>query len=255
MLLKGTADPVLSFRGLSHAYRRRRALEGIELELPKGVTALLGPNGAGKSTLLKIGAGELRPSVGSVTTTSGGQTYHSERRPYRRRLGWLPQNFSVPLNFTALEFLRYVAWLRGVPSGQLRTAAEAALGRVGLTDMADERLGAFSGGMIRRIGIAQATVHSPAVVLLDEPTVGLDPGQRAEFRRIITELGTSTVVLLSTHLTDDVAVACDSVVVLSNGRVEFIGSTEEFRQRAGGAVAGETEFESAYRQVIASGQR
>jgi ABC-2 type transport system ATP-binding protein len=244
------SDCSLSYRGVSHSYRRQVALCEVDFEVRQGVTGLLGPNGAGKSTLLKIGAAEMRPSKGVVMVMHQGTEYVSTQRLYRRALGWLPQTFSVPHNFTAAEFLQYVGWLRGLSSRQLKSSAAWALALVGLEAAADDKLGTFSGGMVRRVGIAQAIVHRPSVILLDEPTVGLDPKQRSEFRRIVSELGESAAVVLSTHLTEDVGVACDRVAVLLEGRIEFLGTVEDFRRHGEHPVPGETEFDCAYRDVV-----
>jgi ABC-type multidrug transport system ATPase subunit len=243
--------PRLAYERVSHRYRKGLVLDGIDLDLDVGVTALLGPNGAGKSTLLGIGAGELVPSGGHVRLLGSGSDARSTDRAYRRAIGWLPQTFSVPPQFTADEFLRYVGWLRGLPSRRLAAASRRAIELVDLEGSRNEKLRSFSGGMVRRIGIAQAIVHEPDVVLLDEPTVGLDPHQRSEFRRIIVELGQRSAVVLSTHLTDDVAMTCDRVAVLSAGRLAFVGSTIVFSDLGARPAPGETAFDAAYRVVMA----
>lgn len=149
-----------------------------------------------------------------------------EHRALRRRIGYLPQEFGYYKRFTVREFVEYMAWLKEVPKADIPAAVQRAVERVGLADRADARLKTLSGGMVRRVGIAQALVNDPAVLLLDEPTVGLDPAQRLRFRELLQELGTDTCVVVSTHLVEDVGAACTHVVLLAEGRLVFQGTPE-----------------------------
>ncbi|MER5373679.1 ATP-binding cassette domain-containing protein [Streptomyces sp. NPDC002553] len=207
-------------------YGSLTALDEVSLGFPTGVTGLLGPNGAGKSTLLSLLSTANRPDEGTVTllgalAATGGR---KAVRRIRERIGVLPQSFGYYPRFTALEFVEYAAWLRKVPSRERRDRAREALRQVGMDKHADRRMGDLSGGMLRRVGIAQAVVNRPALVLLDEPTVGLDPAQRVGFRELIKGLGEHCAVVMSTHLAEDVAHTCDRISVLFEGRVRFDGT-------------------------------
>ena len=198
------------------------ALRRISLEADRGVVGLLGPNGAGKSTLLRIVAALARPTEGRVLWR--GAPLHAEPDRLRRVLGYLPQEFGVYPKLTAREFLRYLAAARGLAADR---RIERLLSLVGLRESADRRLETFSGGMRQRVGIAQALVNDPELLLVDEPTVGLDPEERARFRGLLSELGGDRLVLLSTHIVPDVEAAAGRVVVLDGGRAVADGTPEE----------------------------
>jgi ABC-2 type transport system ATP-binding protein len=223
--------------GLRKTYGRVEALAGVDLELRPGVTGLLGPNGAGKSTLLRILATLLAPTSGSVWVDRWDALSLRERVEVRRRLGYLPQDLGLYPRFTVFEFVDYLAILKELkePADRHRRV-RAALDAVGLGDLAGRRNKTLSGGMRRRVGIAQAIVADPALLLLDEPTTGLDPEQRTRFRELIADLGEQRTVLLSTHLVEDIAAICRSVVVLWQGRVRFAGTPAELRDLADGFV-------------------
>jgi ABC-2 type transport system ATP-binding protein len=204
---------------------RRMAVDGLDLSLGTGVHGLLGPNGAGKTTLIRSLATVLRPAGGTLEllgTSLGGAT---DLRELRRRIGYLPQDFGYYKRFTVREFVEYMAWLKEVPRRDIPAAVQRAVERVGLADRADDRMRTLSGGMVRRAGIAQAIVNDPRILLLDEPTVGLDPAQRLRFRELLQELGTDTCVLVSTHLVEDVAAACTAVVLLAAGGPQDVGDS------------------------------
>lgn len=247
----------LSFDTVSFAYRGHDVLSDVSFKCHRGVTALLGPNGAGKTTLMRLAASARRPRAGAVVVSDGTQTLRPGRgrrlRAYRRRFGWLPQGFTAPGGLTAAEVVAYAAWLKGVPSRQAVSATPTALAAVGLADRADEKVRRLSGGMVQRLGIAQAIAHRPPVLLLDEPTVGLDPDQRASFRAIVRAAAETATVLVSTHLTEDVDLMCDRVVVIDDGTVRFSGSVEAFAARAGEGdpPAGVSRSEHAYRAIVA----
>jgi len=224
-------------RGLGHRHGRVRALAGVDLELSEGVTGLLGPNGAGKSTLLRVLATLLVPSEGTVRVGDLNPTAAGDRLAVRRMLGYLPQEPGLYPSFTAFEFVDYVAALKELrdPADRHRRVA-AALEAVDLADCAGSRIRSLSGGVRRRIGLAQAIVADPALLLLDEPTAGLDPQQRGQFADLVRRIGRDTTVVLSTHLAEDVAAACNHVVVLLDGRVRFTGTPAALRDLAAGQV-------------------
>ncbi|GHE93684.1 ABC transporter ATP-binding protein [Streptomyces griseoluteus] len=210
--------------GLCVRHRRTVALDSVDLELGAGVHGLLGPNGAGKTSLIRVLATVGRPSAGRVELLGRNSDSPRERSGIRGRLGYLPQEFGFYPAFTVREFVAYVAWLKEVPADRVPAAVERALRRVGLADRADAKMRTLSGGMIRRVGIAQAVVNDPSLLLLDEPTAGLDPEQRVEFRELLRELGTSATVVVSTHLVEDVAAACTEVTLLDEGRIAYRGT-------------------------------
>lgn len=168
----------------------------------------------------------------------------------RRRLGYLPQHFRYVPSFTARDFVLYVAWLKKVPNALAAARTEEVLERVGLSEQAATVMRRLSGGMVRRVGIAQALVNDPQVLLLDEPTAGLDPQQRIAFRKLVRELGWDRVVLLSTHLVEDVGAACDEVHVLSEGSLRFSGSPHGLQELAGTASEGDSELERGYSTAL-----
>ncbi|WP_435974060.1 ABC transporter ATP-binding protein [Streptomyces sp. Qhu_M48] len=222
--------------GLTVRHRRTVALDRLDLSLGPGVHGLLGPNGAGKTSLIRVLATVAAPSSGRVELLGGDATSHRDRTGIRRRLGYLPQEFGYYPGFTVREFVAYVAWLKELPADRVPAAVERAVRRVGLGDRIDARMKTLSGGMVRRAGIAQAIVNGPELLLLDEPTAGLDPEQRVEFRSLLRELGTEATVVVSTHLVEDVAAACTEVALIEAGRLAFQGTTAELTA-LGGASA------------------
>ncbi|MFD8592276.1 ATP-binding cassette domain-containing protein [Streptomyces sp. NPDC059637] len=239
---------------MRQAYRARVVLDGLDLALEPGVTGLLGPNGAGKTTLMRTLATVQPPAGGTVAFDGEAVAGERAARQVRRRIGYLPQKFGWDPGMRVRDFVEYAAWLREVPDGDRPEAVEKALRQVDLADRRNERMSRLSGGMRRRAGIAWAIVGAPGLVLLDEPTVGLDPRQRLQFRRILFEL-TDTTVLLSTHLIDDVAAACDRVVVLHSGRVLFDGGVEEMAARGHDGLPGSTPLERAYMELLPEEER
>jgi ABC-type multidrug transport system ATPase subunit len=237
----------ISATGLRVRAGRRMAVDGVDLALTTGVHGLLGPNGAGKTTLIRALATVLRPAGGELSVLGGAST-----REIRRRLGYLPQEFGFYRRFTVREFVEYMAWLKEMPKADVPGAVQRAIERAGLADRADDRLKTLSGGMVRRAGIAQAIVNDPAVLLLDEPTAGLDPTQRMQFRELLRSL-TDACVVVSTHLVEDVAAACTDVVLLDAGRVVFQGAASELAAAGGDTDAGDSPMERGYSAIIARG--
>ncbi|MFC4080411.1 ABC transporter ATP-binding protein, partial [Amycolatopsis samaneae] len=217
----GYAEAVTA-TGLKVRAGRRMAVDGLDLALGTGVHGLLGPNGAGKTTLIRALATVLRPAEGSLDLL--GLPATGNPREVRRKLGYLPQDFGFYPRFTVREFVTYLAWLKEMSKVDIPAAVQRAIEKVGLADRADDRMKTLSGGMLRRAGIAQAIVNSPELVLLDEPTVGLDPAQRVEFRGLLRELGEHSCVVVSTHLVEDVAAACTDVVLIASGRLVWQGT-------------------------------
>jgi ABC-2 type transport system ATP-binding protein len=203
---------------------RRRAVDGLDLDLGRGVHGLLGPNGAGKTTLMRTLATVLAPASGAVELLGRDVGDATARRELRRRLGYLPQSFGYYPRFTVREFVAYFAWLKEVPAQRADLAVDRAIQRVGLADRAGSRMKALSGGMLRRAGLAQALVNDPELLLLDEPTAGLDPEQRLDLRALLREVGVDATVLVSTHLVEDVASACTRVAVMDGGRLVASGT-------------------------------
>ncbi|MGW6139657.1 ABC transporter ATP-binding protein [Streptomyces sp. NPDC055144] len=212
--------------GLTVRHRKTPApaLDGVDLDFGPGVHGLLGPNGAGKTSLIRVLATVAEPTGGRVEMLGGDLHKPRERSAARRQLGYLPQHFGYYPGFTVREFVAYVAWLKEMPAALTPDAVEQAVERVGLTDRIDAKIKNLSGGMVRRVGIAQAIVNDPLVLLLDEPTAGLDPEQRVEFRSLLRELGLGATVIVSTHLVEDVAAACTQVTLIETGRIAYRGT-------------------------------
>ncbi|MGK5444853.1 ABC transporter ATP-binding protein [Micromonospora sp. URMC 105] len=234
---------------LSQGYGRHTVFRGLDIDVRPGVTGLLGPNGAGKTTLLRTLATVQPPRDGRLTIDGREVRSEAEARTARRQIGFLPQRFGFEPGMRVRDFVRYGAWLRGLPPDGWAPAATTALGHVGLTDEAAKKMGRLSGGMRQRAAIAWAIVGQPRVVLLDEPTVGLDPQQRLRFRDIIAGL-TDTTVLLSTHLIDDVDAICDRVVVMHAGEIRFAGPTDELKALDDSSMPGHTPLERAYMSLL-----
>ena len=245
----GTTVPNVQARGLEQRFGRTRVLHGLDLEIGRGVFGLLGPNGAGKTTLLRTLATILEPTGGRLRLLGRDPADSRERREIRRRLGYLPQTLGYYPHFTVFEFVEYFALLKEVPTREVRPAVARAIERVGLADRARSKLKALSGGMLRRVGIAQAIVNDPDVLLLDEPTAGLDPEQRVAFRALLRELGTDACVVVSTHLVEDVAAACTDVVLLDEGRLAFAGTVAGLEGAADPALAG-SALERGYTALL-----
>jgi ABC-2 type transport system ATP-binding protein len=235
---------VVRAEGLSRRYGATLALDGVDIALERGITGLLGPNGAGKTTLLSILATVNEPDAGRVSAFGLDPGHAAERVEIRRRLGYLPQELGYHRHFTVAAFLDYVAILKEI-TDRRRRAEEVAkvLAAVSLEDRARSRIRALSGGMRQRLGIAQALLGQPDLLILDEPTAGLDPEQRLRFRELLSGLPGDPVTVLSTHQADDIAAICPRVVVLLKGQVHFAGTPAELAATAAGRVwaAGERD--------------
>jgi ABC-2 type transport system ATP-binding protein len=223
----------IEITGLRRRFGSVTALDGIDLSIPSGMFGLLGTNGAGKTTLMRILAGVLPATSGRVLVGGHDVSSRAGRVAVQRRLGYLPQDLGLYPDLTATEFLDYVGLLKGLDDriGRRRQAASL-LELVGLSDVAGRRLKGFSGGMRRRVGIAQALLGDPALLIVDEPTVGLDPEERIRFRTLLSGLAGERTVLLSTHIVEDVAQTCRQTAVVAAGRVLFTGAVTDLVARA-----------------------
>ena len=218
-------------------FGRTRALDGATFDAGTGVTGLLGPNGAGKTTLLRILATVLPADGGQVRLLGRDPREATDRLEVRRRLGYLPQEPGFHRGFTVTEFVDYVAVLKEITDRRARQAeVRRVVDLVGLSDVASRKIRALSGGMRRRVAVAQALLGDPELVVLDEPTAGLDPEQRLRFRDLVSRIGEDRAVLLSTHQTEDVAALCPHVVVMSDGRTVFDGTPSQLTATADGKV-------------------
>lgn len=238
--------PSLLIDAVSHRYERARlALSDVSLRLEQGVLVLVGPNGAGKTTLLRILATLLAPTTGAVIWN--GQDIVRRPGVLRSALGYVPQEFGVYPQLTAHEFLSYIAELKGLRGAQLRQQVASSLETVRLTAETDRRLGTFSGGMVRRIGIAQALLAAPQLLVLDEPTAGLDPAERVHFRETLASLSQECLVVLSTHIISDVEAVATDLALLRRGSLIWTGSPAGLLADAAGcawaATINNAEFE------------
>ena len=207
----------LSFEHISKLYGDTAALQQIDLTLGSGVCGLLGPNGAGKTTLMRIMTDLLAPSTGRVLLD--GQDIAVMGAAFRKKLGYLPQDFGVYPNFTAEQFLLYIARLKGLSKFEAKRQTDDLLHMVGLEDKKQKKLKGFSGGQRQRVGIAQALLGDPEILVLDEPTAGLDPEERIRFRGIISDLSQQKLVLLSTHIVSDLEAVANEIILLRKGVV------------------------------------
>ena len=249
---------MLSIADLTHVYPGgTRALDAVTLEIPRGMFGLLGPNGAGKSTLMRCIATLQRPTSGTITFD--GLDVVASPDALRRQLGYLPQDFGVYPRVTALEMLDHLAVLKGlVDRRQRKEAVEALLHQTNLWDVRKRTLAGFSGGMRQRFGIAQALLGDPRLVIVDEPTAGLDPEERNRFSDLLAEIGESIVVILSTHIVDDVSDLCSRMAIVNQGRIVRAGTPRELVESIRGKVwrkaieRGELESVRARLPVIAT---
>jgi ABC-2 type transport system ATP-binding protein len=245
----------LWFRGVSHTFGATRALIDIDLALSGGVVGLLGPNGAGKSTLMNIASTALPPQHGDVLIAGFSAEDPAGREGARRSLGYLPQRFSVMSWATCRRNVTYAAWAQGIAPEECETRADAALTVVGLDGLAGRRVRTLSGGQRQRLGIACAIVHGPRVLLLDEPTVGLDPVQRSEIRDHLRSIGDGRTVLVSTHIVEDLDRIADRILVLDHGRVIFDGVRDQLINENTAPTDSDRSLEGAYVRLMRGAAR
>ena len=231
------SSTTVTMRHLSKSYARTAALDDVDVSLGAGITGLLGPNGAGKTTMLRILATALAPDGGELSVLGEDPAESAGRVAVRRRLGYVPQETGFPRGFTAFAFVDYMAILKEWDDATSRhREVRRVLELVGLGDVATKRISALSGGQRRRVVLAQAMLGRPELLVLDEPTAGLDPAQRGRLRDVLGEAGESATVLISTHQTEDVAALCERVVVLDGGLIRFDGPVVEMVHLAQGRV-------------------
>ena len=238
--------------GIHRSFGKNKAVDGVSIKLGPGVFGVLGPNGAGKTSLLRMLATVLPPSSGEIRLLDRDPHRPAARREIRRRLGYLPQNLGYYPSFTVVEFIEYFALLKEMPSSAVPAAVAAAVERVDLGAKARAKLRTLSGGMLRRVGIAQAIVNDPDLLLLDEPTAGLDPEQRVQFRALMRSLGESVTVIVSTHLVEDVGAACSEVALMSAGKIVFRGTPDDLTARGAGHGVGDAPLERGYSAVLSA---
>lgn len=228
----------IRIKHLNKVYRGNvRALNDVDLTIPNGMFGLVGPNGAGKTTLMRILAGILHPTSGNIRIGEYDGNTEKGRTAIKRMLGYLPQDLGVYPDLSAREFLDYIGILKGMDERKVRQQrVEELLETVSLADVANRKLKTFSGGMKRRIGIAQALLNNPRFLIVDEPTSGLDPEERIRFRNLLSDLAGDRSVLLSTHIVEDIAQTCRNLAIMKNGKVVFQGTTSDLINETRGKV-------------------
>ncbi|HEY1977599.1 MAG TPA: ABC transporter ATP-binding protein [Candidatus Baltobacteraceae bacterium] len=231
----------LEIRALTKRYRSVVAVDNFSLTLKPGILGLLGPNGAGKSTLMRMMATVTRPTSGTIALDGADVAKHPD--PLRRTLGYLPQDFGVYPHLNAVEFLEYVAALKGLDRRAARPRIDRLLEIVNLGYAKHRALGGFSGGMRQRVGIAQALLNDPKLLIVDEPTTGLDPEERVRFRTMLRELSGERIIILSTHICSDVETTADDVAIVARGKLLKRGSPASL-------VNGSGSLENAYLRTI-----
>ncbi len=244
--------------GLTRRYGRVLALDDVTFDLPvgAGIVGLLGPNGAGKSTLLAHLATLTQVQEGTLEVLGHDVRRRPERDRARRHLGYLPQRFRLVPSMRVIDIVSYAAWMNGVESRRCRRQADEALEFVGLSDKAQLRVRTLSGGQRQRVGIACAIAHQPRLLLLDEATVGIDPVARVQLRRYLRDIAHDRVVLLSTHLVEDVVQVCDRIIVMNQGRTVYDGPTAALAENASDNLSPlASPLESAYERLLTPGPR
>jgi ABC-2 type transport system ATP-binding protein len=241
-------------RSATKSFGRTTALNDVDLDAGPGVTGLLGPNGAGKTTLLRIIATVLAPDRGTVTLLGRDPARPDDRTRIRERLGYLPQDPGFHRGFTVFEFIDYVAILKQMTDRRARhDEVRRVVALTGLAPVSGKRIRALSGGMRRRVGLAQALLGDPGLLVLDEPTVGLDPEQRLRFREMISDAGEGRTVVLSSHQTEDITALCTRIIVFHQGRVRFTGAPDQLTALAAGRVWAGTQRSAAARAAWRTG--
>ncbi|MBR4144997.1 MAG: ABC transporter ATP-binding protein [Lachnospiraceae bacterium] len=222
----------MEIHDVSKNYGKVRALDKVNIAFGEGVHGLLGENGAGKTTLMRIITTVIEQDSGTIE--HNGVSWDN-REEIRKMIGYLPQKFSMYKQLTVRESLRHIAILKGMEKGW-KLAVDNAIESVNLEEKADSRIGELSGGMVRRLGIAQAILGNPEIIVVDEPTAGLDPEERMRFRLLLRQLGVGKTVILSTHIVDDVEAVCDNLTILHKGKVVITGTPKEIKSMAEGRI-------------------
>ena len=246
---------VIETHNLSKAYKGVQALQDFNLKLTPGILGLLGPNGAGKSTLMHMLATITTPTTGTILWN--GRDVVKDPEPLRSVLGYLPQDFGVYPNLSAQEFLEYMAAIKGMSGNKARQKISALLDLVNLRDAARRPLGGYSGGMRQRVGIAQALLNDPQLLIVDEPTVGLDPEERVRFRNLLSDLSGERIVILSTHIVSDVESTATDIAIIHKGHLKVRTHPEQLLKQMDGCVwewmATSQELPALKQQFLISG--
>ncbi len=247
----------LELKQVSKTFKNKTAVQDVSICLNHGVYGLLGENGAGKTTLMRMLCGILKPTQGVIHCD--GMPILQMGGEYRRLLGYLPQDFGYYGDFSALRFLNYVAALKALPEEYAKNRIDELLEMVDLSKEKKNKLKTFSGGMLRRVGIAQALLNDPEILVLDEPTSGLDPGERVRFRNIISSLGKNRLVILSTHIVSDIEYIADKIMIMKNGQIMLSGDEAQILKEAEGCVwkcvVPENQVDSMDRKYVISNLR
>lgn len=224
----------LTFSNVTKQYKDKKAVDSISVTLTSGIYGLLGANGAGKTTLMRMTCGILNPTSGDILLD--GKNTVSMGESYREILGYLPQNFGYYPGFTAVDYLMYVAALKGLSAEAAKVRSNELLELVSLESVSKKKIKTFSGGMKRRLGIAQALLNDPGILVLDEPTAGLDPKERVHFRNLISQISRDKIVILSTHIVSDVEYIADTILMMKDGRIINKGQPSEIILAVNGCV-------------------
>ena len=222
---------MIELQNVKKKFKKKQVLHGINMTIGQGIYGLLGPNGAGKTTLLRC--------ITGIYTDYSGKILYDKRElnsPFGRKIGYLPQKFDMFHELTLAEMMTYFAELKKIPKERRETDVRQALELVNLESNISDRIGSFSGGMIRRAGIAQAILGNPQVIIVDEPTAGLDPEERLRFKGVVSRISRDRTVILSTHIIEDVEALCDQIIMMSNGKIPYQGRIEEVSGIAKGHV-------------------
>ena len=217
---------------LCKSYRKKEALKSVSFKLEQGVYGLLGENGAGKSTLMRILTTVDFPTSGDIWY--GGKNIAEMDEDYRALIGYMPQDYSVYPSFTATDFLTYMGTLKGIPADKLKEKIPEVLEFVNLSDVANKKVRTFSGGMKRRIGIAQAILNDPEILILDEPTAGLDPKERIRFSNILSNMAKEKIILLSTHIVSDIEAIANQLIIIRKGEITETGNIDQLVENVAG---------------------
>lgn len=216
----------LEIRNLNFNYKNKKALDNINLTLIDGVVALLGPNGAGKSTLMRLLVTLYETSIGEIELNNIKYSKNNEK--IKANVGYVPQDFDMYNNINGQEYLEFVVKMRGVSKNDLKKHIQKVVSKVNLDKFINKKIGTYSGGVKRRLGIAQALIGDSKLIVMDEPTVGLDPEQRNEFRRLLPEISKNSIVLISTHIVEDIQFNCDKLIILNQGKILYDGTINKF---------------------------
>ena len=233
----------LKIKNLNFNYKNKKVLDNINLTLTNGVIALLGPNGAGKTTLMKLLVTLYETENGEIELNNIKYSKNNER--IKSNIGYVPQDFDMYNNIKGQEYLEFVAKMRVIPKVDLKNHIQQVVSKVNLEEFINKKIGTYSGGIRRRLGIAQALIGDSKLIVMDEPTVGLDPEQRNEFRKLLPIISKDAIVLISTHIVEDIQFNCNKLIILNQGKVLYDGTIDEFIDMAEvySVVVSNDEFE------------